>query len=124
MPNKGQKHTGKSRERMRKPKSFTHRKNISLSKRGELNPKWKGGRRKHSEGYVQIWCPTHPCADGEGYVREHRLIMEKHLGRTLLLMEIVHHINDIKDDNRIENLMLFANMGEHISHHKKGKREV
>jgi hypothetical protein len=89
---------------------------IGLAKKGENNFNWKGGRYK-SRGYVLILKPDHPYSNKQGYVYEHHLVMEKALNRYLLPTEIVHHINGIKDDNRIENLMLFKNHSEHKKHH-------
>ena len=65
------------------------------------------------KGYVLVLCPDHPHKKHRNYVYEHRLVMEKHLGRFLQTDEVVHHINGNKQDNRIENLQLFANDSEH-----------
>lgn len=66
---------------------------------------WKSGKKKNIKGYICVWNPQHPKASW-GYVYEHRLVMEKYLGRYLTSKEEVHHINGIKDDNGIENLKL------------------
>lgn len=81
---------------------------------GGQHPEWKGGRHKNQSGYVMVYSPEHPRANGK-YVLEHRLVMEKALGRYLLPGEVVHHENGVKDDNRIENLRLFSSNGEHLS---------
>jgi len=68
-------------------------------------------------GYKQTFVPSHPMSASNGYVFEHRLVLENRLGRNLKRSEIVHHKNGVKDDNRIENLIL-TTRAEHIKHHK------
>ena len=83
---------------------------------------WKGGVKHRQDGYIAIWMPKHPFANN-GYVMEHRLVMEKHIGRYLTEEEVVHHKNGIRNDNRIENLQLFANSGEHQRYHALNTRK-
>lgn len=87
---------------------------------GPLNPNWKGGKTRHNLGYVMVYCPDHPSDRSDQYVYEHRLLMEKELGRYLRKDEVVHHINGIKNDNRIENLMVFRSNGAHTRHERTG----
>lgn len=62
-------------------------------------------------GYWAIRMPEHPAANC-GYVFEHRLLMEREIGRYLTNNEIVHHINEDRKDNRLENLQLMT-VSEH-----------
>lgn len=75
---------------------------------GSSHFNWKGGRIITGEGYVRILDRNNPMADYHGYVLEHRLVMEKHIGRQLLTNENVHHKNGNKQDNRIENLEIWV----------------
>ena len=99
--------------------SEEHKKKLSEAKKGkytrENHSHWKGGRYKHDKGYVYVLKPDHPYTSSKGYVFEHRLVMEQHLGRYLIPnIDDIHHINGIKNDNRIENLQLFEH-GTHSS---------
>ncbi len=97
------------------------KKKISEAQLGEKSHSWRGGRCQRKSGYVLIKTYGHPLAQRYGYVLEHRLVMEKFLGRYLTKKEVVHHINNIKNDNRIENLILFNNELEHKIYHAKQK---
>ena len=73
--------------------------------RGDKGANWRGGRYINSDGYVKVQARGHPAAHSRGsYVAEHRLVMEKVLGRLLRKDETVHHKNGNKADNRPENL--------------------
>jgi len=78
------------------------------------------GQYKTSKGYVLIYRPEHPNATKGGYVMEHRLVMENHLGRLLLPSEVVHHKNGDKSDNRTDNLEVMTKR----EHDKKPKPPV
>lgn len=75
-------------------------------------------RKQHTHGYILVYAPDNPAADHTGYVLEHRLVMENHIGRCLIPNEIVHHLNGDKTDNRVENLKLVTR-SEHAKIHKK-----
>jgi len=113
----GKKHTEETKRKISK----SH-----IGKRmGKDNPAWKGGRIKSGNGYIYIYQPKHPAGHKFGisnYVAEHRLVMEKHIDRYLYDWEIVHHINGIKTDNRIENLKLLPS-NEHNTEVQKVYQE-
>lgn len=91
---------------------------------------WDHYRVSNSDGARKKYSALH--AKGydihNGYVRisvgkncgrlQHVVIMEQHIGRKLSKNEVVHHINGVKTDNRIENLKLMTNT-EHSSLHAK-----
>ena len=102
---------------------------------GDKNPRWKGGKYQTPTGYVLIlYRKEHPFKNNQGYIYEHRLVMEQWLRKNEpnhpALIEIdgikylrrnwiPHHVNEIRNDNRLENLKVMT-LSEHVIFHNKG----
>lgn len=105
----------------KKPQFNSGRTRFKKGQLKELSSAWKGGKWKNSDGYIFVYQPEHPNSN-KGYVFEHRLVMEKHIGRYLSNKEIIHHINGNITDNRIENLKLVTRAEHNKIHNTKLER--
>lgn len=100
--------SGKTIGRMFK-KHGLHIRTKSENQKGEKNNSFKNELIYTKDEYIEIW-------NGEKRILKHRFVMEKHLGRQLLSEEIIHHINGIKDDNRIKNLKIVTSSNQMKEH--------
>lgn len=82
---------------------------------GTLNQLPVGSVVHASNGYKKV-----KVANPSEWLYEHRLVMQRHLGRPLRSDEIVHHVNEDPHDNRIENLVVMTNSA-HITHHGRSR---
>lgn len=110
---------------------FADRANAQKSKRSFCNieckgkgqsgsgaPNWVGGKKNKQGkkgGYILIHAPEHPAAK-KGFVPEHRLVVEKRLGRFLLPEELVHHVDCDKRNNLYGNLDICSIL-QHVNAH-------
>jgi hypothetical protein len=89
---------------------------------GKNSSSWNGGKFTRKDGYVEIYSPQHPrvltrkAKMIRQYVMEHILLAESKLGRFLHDNEVVHHLNGIRNDNRIENIVVMTR-AKHAKEH-------
>ena len=69
-----------------------------------------------ADGYVDRWAPDHPLARADGYVFEHRMMAWDAGLLTDPALE-VHHRNEVKDDNRLENFVIESKSSHQLNHH-------
>lgn len=75
-------------------------------------------------GYRALYMPSYEGrTNKQGYVMEHRYVVEQNLGRLLNDDEVVHHKNEIRSDNRLENLQVMTD-SEHKSHHANVRERI
>lgn len=82
---------------------------------GEDHHAWEGGRHTDENGYIYVWLRPDDQffemaqkghGEAGGYVFEHRLVMARYIGRPLRDDETVHHIDNNRSHNHIDNLQL------------------
>ena len=107
-------------QQRREPLRWCSRQCAGAARSGDNHPAWRGGRIVEPDGYVKVHRPEHPAAVS-GYVPEHRLVMEAHLGRYLSAIEVVHHEDEVPGHNDLSNLRLFPDQAAHKRHHEAGR---
>lgn len=117
---------------------FPHRTYLAIWKKAHKlglvapdNIKWKNRsiaktlpkqeKTKNYKGYNLLYMPDHPRADKHGRVFEHIIVWENYYNEQVTEDYVIHHINEIKDDNRVENLKKMT-FGEHTAYHNKKRK--
>lgn len=106
------------RKHSKKSKGEIHKTLLKKYSNPVNHPRWKGGKRTTSQGYLEVRRPNHPFKNKQGYVPYHRLVAEKCLGRYLTKLEVIHHIDENPLNNRRTNLYLFSNRWKHGVYHR------
>lgn len=119
----GKEHSLETKMKLSKKNKGRRRSPETIAKISEARSvKGIGAKSIDRKGYVKIFFPDHPQSTKDGYIFEHRLVMECVLGRWLRKDEDVHHINGVRNDNRKENLMVMTSK-EHNAFHLNERRE-
>ena len=89
---------------------------------GPTHPAWKGGKRKTKGGYIQMYQREHPRASKDGRVYEHIVVWEEAHGKPVPKGWIIHHLNGVRDDNLITNLVAMPDKKHRTLLQAKAKR--
>lgn len=103
---------------------FNHHFRLKENKRdqtGEKNLNWKGGQYIHKGQYTYLKKPNHPNADKNGYVTRHVFVYTEYYKCCMLSWSIIHHIDENKHNDKIENLQGMVR-NKHISHHQTKRK--
>lgn len=119
--------------KINRSKFMTGEENHQFGLKGDKNASFKGKCIYNDYGYILEYRPDHPKADNNGRVLQHRLVVEDNhekydskffseIDSKFILKDeyIVHHKNEITNDNRVENLQIMTK-GEHSRLHHTGK---
>ena len=104
--------------------------NPMYGRRGAEGTRWKGGRKVRRDGYVLVNVPddyVRPSGitkAGLKYALEHRVVMERALGRYLTRLEVVHHKDGDPSNNALSNLELFPNQAAHVRAHRRAELRI
>lgn len=81
---------------------------------GDKSGSWRGGIRM-IKGYRHLFRPGHRLSRADGWVAEHRFVMDDKIKNK---QQVVHHEDENRLNNNIENLRIFENNGEHRKYHE------
>jgi len=92
-------------------------KSCSNSEKNKSRARPIGATRVTADGYIEE-------KTLDGWKRQHRVVMAVAVGRELTPDEAVHHLNEVKNDNRPDNLVIISHGLHTVSHHAGKKRSV
>jgi hypothetical protein len=78
----------------------------------EKNAAWRGGLYRRADGYIDVRLE-------DGYQKEHIVVAERVLGKSLPTGAVVHHINEDRSDNRPGNLVICQDTAYHSLLHRR-----